>query len=285
LIKQIIQVTDLLAIVQEIKNNDSSIGFVPTMGALHEGHLSLISRCKQENNVCISSIFVNPTQFNDKNDFDKYPRLLEEDLKKLETTGCDYVFSPTEESIYPNKDYRKISIDLGYTAGVLEGEHRPGHFDGVVTIVKKLFDLVQPDTAYFGQKDYQQCLVIKKMIAYYQYDIKLILCEIIREPDGLAMSSRNRLLNQEERSLAPIIFETLSMAKKLLKEKDIGEVKDWAINTFRTKKLINFEYFEIVDADSLKPINSLYEADSIIICTAMKIGNIRLIDNLFVKKL
>ena len=198
--------------------------------------------------------------------------------------GCDYVFTPTEESIYPNKDFTKIILDLGYPGSVLEGEHRPGHFDGVVTIVKKFFDLVQQDAAYFGQKDYQQCLVIKKLIAHYHYNIQLIICETVRETDGLAMSSRNRLLNKEERNLAPILFETMSMAKKLLMEKSVVEVKDWAVNNFRREKLINFEYFEIVDADSLKPVNSLHEADRIIICTAMKIGNTRLIDNMFVKK-
>lgn len=284
MIKQIIEAKELLPIIRKAKKKGFLIGFVPTMGALHDGHLSIIRKCKQENNICISSIFINPTQFNDKNDFDKYPRLQDDDVKKLETAGCDYVFTPTEESIYPNKDFSKIIIDLGDLGSMLEAEHRPGHFDGVVTIVKKLFDLVQPHSAYFGQKDYQQYQIIKRLIAYFNYDIKLILCETVRESDGLAMSSRNILLNQQERNLATIIFETMSMAKKLLRDKSIVEVKDWATNTFRRENLINFEYFEIVDADSLKPIYSLDEADRIIICTAMKIGNIRLIDNMFVKK-
>lgn len=284
MIKQIIPATELLAIIGDIKKKGFKTGFVPTMGALHDGHLSLVRKCKQENDICVSSIFINPTQFNEKKDFDLYPRQVDEDIKKLESAGCDYVFTPDEETIYPGKDYSKIIIDLGYSGSVLEAKQRPGHFDGVVTIVKKLFDLVQPQTVYFGQKDYQQCHVIKKLIEYFNYDIKLVLGETVRESDGLAMSSRNMLLNQDERNLAPVIFETMSMAKKLLKEKSISEVKDWAANTFSTEKLINFEYFEIIDADSLKPINSLNEANRIIICTAMKIGNIRLIDNMFVKK-
>jgi pantoate--beta-alanine ligase len=284
LIKQISQGNELITYISELKKKDLQIGFVPTMGALHEGHLSLISQCKQGNDICVSSIFINPTQFNDIRDFEKYPRLIQKDIKKLDSIGCDIVFTPNEEDIYPGKVYSKINIDLGYLGQVMEAAHRPGHFDGVVTIVKKLFDLVKPDTVYFGQKDYQQYKVIKRMIEFFMYDIKLILVETIRESDGLAMSSRNLILNRDERKLAPIIFSTLSMAKKLLKEKSIAEVKDWAANIFRREKLIIFEYFEIVDADSLKPINSLQQADRIIICTAMKIGNVRLIDNMFVKK-
>jgi pantoate--beta-alanine ligase len=283
LIKQISQRNELITYIAELRKNDLQIGFVPTMGALHEGHLTLIELCKQENDICISSIFINPTQFNDQKDFEKYPRVVDEDVKKLDSTGCDIVFTPNDDDIYPGNDYSKIIIDLGYLGRVLEAKHRPGHYDGVVTVVKKLFDLVQPYTAYFGQKDYQQYLVIKKLIAHFNYDIKLILCDTVRESDGLAMSSRNRLLNQNERKLAPIIFATLSMAKKLLKEKSIADVKEWSVNSFRRENLINFEYFEIVDADSLKPINSLHNADCMIICTAMKIGNIRLIDNILVK--
>jgi pantoate--beta-alanine ligase len=284
LIKQISQVAELKSSVFEFKKKHLQLGFVPTMGALHEGHLSLIRQCKKENDICISSIFINPTQFNDKKDFEKYPRLIQSDIDKLDKEGCDIVFTPSDDDIYPGKDYSKIIIDLGYNGNVMEAAQRPGHFDGVVTIVKKLFDLVEPDKAYFGQKDYQQCQVIKSIIEYFGYDIKLKLCETLRESDGLAMSSRNILLNKEERQLAPVIYDTLVMAIKLLNERSVRDVKDWAINLFKTKKLVNFEYFEIVDADSLKPINFLYDADRIIICTAMKIGNIRLIDNMFVKK-
>ena len=283
MITQISQHRELKTYISELKKKDFHIGFVPTMGALHEGHLSIIRKCKQENDICVASIFINPTQFNDKKDFEKYPRLLEEDVKKLDSAGCDIVFTPNAEEMYPGNDYSKTIIDLGHIGHIMEAAHRPGHFDGVVTIVKKLFDMVQPHSAYFGQKDYQQCQVVKSLISNFEYDIKLILCETVREFDGLAMSSRNMLLNEHERKLAPIIYETLSMAKKLLKEKSITDIKIWAADIFGRENLINFEYFEIVDADSLKPINYLEQAEHIIICTAMKIGNIRLIDNLFVK--
>jgi pantoate--beta-alanine ligase len=284
LIKQISSAKELRSYITALKEKDLRIGFVPTMGALHEGHLALVRQCKNENEICISSIFINPTQFNDQADYEKYPRLIDQDILKLASAGCDVVFTPDEEEIYPNKDFTKIKIDLGYVGQVMEGAHRPGHFDGVVTIVKKLFDLVQPHNAYFGQKDYQQFMVIRKMNAHFAKDINLILCETVRESDGLAMSSRNLLLDKDDRKLAPIIFKTMSMAKELLSEKSVAEVKVWAENVFNSENLINFEYFEIVDADTLKPINSLHMAEHIIICTAMKIGNIRLIDNLFVKK-
>lgn len=283
MIEQINQASGLSAVLCDLKKSGLQIGFVPTMGALHEGHLSIIRQCKHENDICVASIFINRTQFNDKNDFDKYPRIVEADIKKLEEAGCDIVFTPDEEEIYPRNDFSKTIIDLGYTGTVLEAAHRPGHFDGVVTIVHKLFEIVQPHKAYFGQKDYQQCQVVKKMTEHFKSDIRLVFCETVREKDGLAMSSRNMLLNPDERNLAPIIYRTLSMAKKLLMEKSIAEVKDWAQNTLRRENLINFEYFEIVDADTLKPIISLNEAEHIIICTALKIGNTRLIDNIIVK--
>jgi pantoate--beta-alanine ligase len=266
----------------DLKKQGKKSGFVPTMGALHQGHLSLIKKCHQENDVCITSIFVNPTQFNEKKDFENYPRLLEEDILKLKNNNCQVVFIPTEEEIYPDKDYHKTIIDLGNINKVLEGRHREGHFDGVVTIVKKLFEIIVPDLAYFGQKDFQQYLVIKKIITAFGFNIKLVLCPTIREKDGLAMSSRNLLLTPMQRAIAPKIYETLTMAGKLLKTKAVEEVKTWAEKKLSGDDLMQLEYFELVDPETLAPVSGVVGNEGVLICAAVKTGNIRLIDNILV---
>lgn len=275
---------DLIDLVRTAKRDLKKIGFVPTMGAIHEGHLSLIRKSGKESDICISSVFVNPTQFNDKDDFRKYPRMLDKDIKMLEQTGCDIVFCPDEEEIYHDSIKDKIKIDLGHLDKILEGEFRPGHFDGVVTIVKKFFDLVQPDKAYFGQKDYQQFLVIKKLISAHSYDIELVMCPIVRENDGLAMSSRNVHLNEEERKTAPLIYDTLMKAKNLLKEKSITEIENWAKERFSNEKIINFQYFEILNANNLLPLQTQNEAENIVICVSVKVGKVSLIDNILTRE-
>lgn len=275
---------DLIDLVRTAKRDLKKIGFVPTMGAIHEGHLSLIRKSGKESDICISSVFVNPTQFNDKDDFRKYPRMLDKDIKMLEQTGCDIVFCPDEEEIYHDSIKDKIKIDLGHLDKILEGEFRPGHFDGVVTIVKKFFDLVQPDKAYFGQKDYQQFLVIKKLISAHSYDIELVMCPIVRENDGLAMSSRNVHLNEEERKTAPLIYDTLIKAKNLLKEKSITEIENWAKERFSNEKIINFQYFEILNANNLLPLQTQNEAENIVICVSVKVGKVSLIDNILTRE-
>lgn len=275
---------DLIDLVRTAKRDLKKIGFVPTMGAIHEGHLSLIRKSGKESDICISSVFVNPTQFNDKDDFRKYPRMLDKDIKMLEQTGCDIVFCPDEEEIYHDSIKDKIKIDLGHLDKILEGEFRPGHFDGVVTIVKNFFDLVQPDKAYFGQKDYQQFLVIKKLISAHSYDIELVMCPIVRENDGLAMSSRNVHLNEEERKTAPLIYDTLIKAKNLLKEKSITEIENWAKERFSNEKIINFQYFEILNANNLLPLQTQNEAENIVICVSVKVGKVSLIDNILTRE-
>jgi pantoate--beta-alanine ligase len=274
-----------LSVVEAInssKKKGFKTGFVPTMGALHQGHLSLIKMCKNNGEVCFSSIFVNPTQFNDPEDFQKYPRTLDEDIQILADSGCDYVYIPEIHELYPDGQDKIIKIELGHLAQVLEAKSRPGHFDGVITIVKKLFDIFVPDSAYFGQKDYQQYLVIKKMTELFNLSIKLNLCPVIREKDGLAMSSRNRLLTPEERQIAPVIYRTLYEASKSLKIKSLIEIKNKAEKRLRAYNLVNVEYFEILDAETLLNINFLEDANKILICTALKIGKIRLIDNILV---
>ena len=269
-------------ILLELRLSKQRTGFVPTMGALHSGHISLIETCKKNNEKCICSIFVNPTQFNDPEDFKNYPKTLDADIQKLNDAGCDYIYLPSVSELYPEGIDKKIHIDLGSIENILEGAFRPGHFDGVVTILYKLFNIVQTDSVYLGQKDYQQYLVAKKMAAHFKFNIQLHICPIIRENDGLAMSSRNALLTAEDRKLAPVIYKTLQEARNLTKTLSIPEIKSRAQSTLSGYKLISFEYFEFLNADTFQPINILADANKIIICTALKIGKIRLIDNIFV---
>ena len=265
----------------DLREKQKKIGFVPTMGALHTGHLSLIEKSKKENDITVVSIYVNPTQFNEKSDFDKYPRTLEDDLIKLNELKPDIIFAPENDNMYP-EGFEKISIELGNVANVLEGKHRPGHFDGVVTIVKKLFDIVEPHVAYFGQKDFQQYLVIKHMVNYFNLPIKIVKCPIVREKDGLAMSSRNVRLNDSERKIAPVLYQQLLTAKNLLDKIPVDEIKEKAESELKKHGQISFEYFEILNANNLNSINDISDAKEILICVALKIGQIRLIDNILV---
>ena len=271
-------INELKAILAEEQRTNKTIGFVPTMGALHKGHLSLAAQCKKENSICVVSIFVNPTQFNDKNDLNTYPRTLEKDCELLETTGCDYVFAPSEAEMYPEPDTRVF--DLGPVAEVMEGSHRPGHFNGVAQVVSKLFDVVMPDNAYFGEKDFQQIAVIREMTKLLNMQVNIVACPIIRENDGLAMSSRNARLTPEQRQIAPTIAHTLKESCTFAGIKSVQEVKNQVISTLNNTPYMNVEYYEIIDGDSLQPINDWKETNSPIGCITVFCGDVRLIDNI-----
>lgn len=260
------------------QGSKAGIGFVPTMGALHEGHLSLVRRAVAENQVVVVSIFVNPTQFNDPKDLERYPRTLEADLALLESTGCRLVFAPSVEEVYPEKDTRKFNF--GKLETVMEGKFRPGHFNGVAQVVSKLFDMVKPDKAYFGLKDFQQLAIIKSMVKQLDLSVEIIPCEIVREKSGLAMSSRNELLTEEQRANAALISETLKAAKELRGEKNVQELSEWVVEKINQNPFLNVEYFEIVDDERLQPIKSWEEQNTKVGCVAVFCGKIRLIDNI-----
>lgn len=256
------------------------IGFVPTMGALHAGHISLIEESKKQCDITVCSIFVNPTQFNDPADLERYPRTPEKDLAMLEKAGCDAVFMPPAEEIYPEKDDRHF--DFGLLDKVLEGEKRPGHFNGVAQVVSRLFDIVQPHKAFFGLKDYQQVMVIKKMVEQLHLKTEIVPCPILREADGLAMSSRNMLLSGEERKAASLIPELMKEAKALAGTVSPVELKERLIAEASKNPLLKADYIEFREADTLKEVHD-FSADKKIIClAAIYSGKIRLIDNILI---
>ena len=260
------------------KYNSKNIGFVPTMGALHSGHISLVERCVKENDVCVVSVFVNPTQFNDKADLERYPRTEEADKKLLEAAGCDIVFMPGVEEMYPEQDTRVFNF--GSIETVMEGKYRPGHFNGVAQIVSKLFDAVEPTRSYFGEKDFQQVAIIRDMVRQLNLPVEIIACPIIREESGLARSSRNELLSAEERKKAALISQVLSKSVNFAKEMSVDEVKNWVIDQFKTDEVFRMDYYDIVDGNSLQSVSSWDESDYIVGCIAVYCGKIRLIDNI-----
>jgi pantoate--beta-alanine ligase len=262
----------------EEKRNNKQVGFVPTMGALHEGHLSLVKRCVEENDVCVVSIFVNPTQFNDKHDLETYPRTLEKDCSLLEPAGCDYVFAPSVEEMYPEPDTR--TFDFGLVSAVMEGARRPGHFNGVAQIVSKLFYAVEPDNAYFGEKDFQQIAVIRAMVEQLNIPVKIIACPILREADGLALSSRNVRLTSEQRQKAPLIARTLKESTTFAREKSVQEVIDYVVNTINADPVMRVEYYEIVDGYTLESIQNWSDTTYPVGCITVYCGEVRLIDNM-----
>lgn len=271
----------LTALILEYKNSGKKVGLVPTMGYLHEGHLSLVKKAKLENDLVIVSIFVNPTQFGPKEDFSKYPRDLERDKNLLLTVNTDIIFNPEVEDMYPkNNPPRSLKAEPRLAQRAC-GASRPGHFDGVVTVVARLFDITQPDRAYFGLKDYQQFLVIKKMAADEQYPIEIIGCPLIRESDGLAMSSRNSYLSPAERKEALILFQSLQLAKQLTEagEKDPQKIRERLIADISKVPAAKIDYLEILDRENLTPL-AAYVSGKTIILLAIFIGKTRLIDNL-----
>lgn len=258
---------------------NTSVGFVPTMGALHQGHLSLIKRAREENNITVVSIFVNPTQFDKAEDLDKYPRTLNTDLSLLEKAGCNIVFVPTVKEMYPTETTSK-DFDFEGLDQYMEGLFRDGHFAGVGTVVKRLLEIVQPHNAYFGEKDYQQLLIIKKMVEIEKLPVNIIGCDIYREPDGLAMSSRNVRLTEEQRKEAPLIYKTLKEAREMFNSNSVVTVKEYVEEVFKKNKILDLEYFEIADATSLKPALSKEKGVKYRGFIAVFAGKIRLIDNI-----
>ena len=258
------------------------VGLVPTMGALHEGHASLVRKSVKENDVTVVSVFVNPTQFNDKNDLKNYPRTLDADCELLESVGADIVFAPSVEEIYPEEDTRVF--DFSPLDKVMEGKYRPGHFNGVAQIVSKLFDMVEPDRAYFGEKDFQQLAIIRELVAQEGYNIDIRPCPIVREKDGLALSSRNRLLSDEERVHALHISKTLFESREFAELHSVAETISFVENSINSEGYLRLEYFEIVDGYTLQPIKNWADTDYAVGCITVFCGNVRLIDNIKYKE-
>ena len=275
---QIQYIQEIKKLILKYKGQQKTIGFVPTMGALHKGHLSLILEAQKKCDIVVVSIFVNPTQFNDKSDLEKYPRTLNKDLELLQEINCDIVFTPSEKEMYPEEDTRVFNF--GYLETVMEGANRPGHFNGVAQIVSKLFDIVKPNCAFFGKKDFQQVAIINSLVKNYNYNIKIISCPIQREKQGLAMSSRNERLNSKSRKNASFIYKTIKKSVLLSKHNTVSEVKEFVKNEFEKNNLINLEYYEIVDDFSLKTITNWNQSKNITACIVANIDGVRLIDNI-----
>lgn len=258
------------------------IGFIPTMGYLHDGHLSLIKKAKKENEVCIVSIYVNPTQFTDKEDLKTYPKDFEHDEKLLRKAGVDYVFCPKDKEMYPG-DYQTF-VQVEKLGSVLEGASKEGHFKGVASIVTKLFNIIKPNKAYFGQKDYQQCLVVKQLVRDLHLDILIVVCQTVREKDGLALSSRNVHLSQEERQQATCLYQALKHAEKRIKEGEVNTaiVKKEMEELILKNPAAKIDYVEMVQPETLAPLETIKQ--NAVVCLAMFIGTTRLIDNEIVKK-
>ncbi len=262
-----------------LKNETGRLGFVPTMGALHEGHLELVRQAKSENSFVVCSIFVNPAQFNNPEDLERYPRTLEKDSELLRSVGCDVLFVPSVKEMYPFP--LDLRIDFGTLETVMEGAFRPGHFNGVGVVVSKLFNIVQPDRAYFGQKDLQQTAIINSLIRNLSYPVELRICPTVREPDGLAMSSRNVRLTAYERALAPEIYRILSECRTSLQEnKPVRQALEEAIAEFEHQPAFRVEYLELADAATLAPVDALQAEGNNALCVAVQLGKVRLIDNL-----
>ncbi|MDB5087229.1 MAG: pantoate--beta-alanine ligase [Mucilaginibacter sp.] len=261
--------------LQQIKALNQTVGFVATLGALHQGHLSLIELAQQQNDVIVCSIFVNPSQFNDPKDLEKYPRTIEADIKLLEQVKCDILFNPEVNEMYDGNEHWHLNI--GETEHLLEGEFRPGHYQGVTQIVNKLFNIVNPDAAYFGQKDYQQFLIISKMVTMLNMPVKMVMCPIKRETDGLAMSSRNIHLTPDDRQHALVLSKTLNWLKTNFNSHNIPTLKKEAEQMINAEPGVELDYFAIADGDTLHPAD---EGTKIIVAlVAAKVGKTRLIDN------
>lgn len=276
-------IAELNNLLAPYRAKNAPVGFVPTMGALHKGHLSLIKQAKAENAVVVCSIFVNPTQFNDPKDLERYPRPIEEDKRMLAEAGCDVLFLPAVSEMYPDGDYSTLNEDFGKLDKVMEGVSRPGHFAGMITIVNKLFVAVKPQNAYFGQKDYQQLSIVRSFIEKHAIPIKIIACPIVREDDGLAMSSRNRLLNADERSRAVLISKTLFRVQNMWAGEPIASIKAFVEAEIAKDGYMKLVYFEIADSKTLQPVTD--KNRPAVACIAVFDGKIRLIDNVLLPAL
>lgn len=266
-----------------LKSAGKAVGFVPTLGALHDGHASLIRKCNRTSDVSVCSIFVNPTQFNDPKDLEKYPRTTKEDTALLKQLETDILYMPDSSEVYPNGTLEKVDVDFGNLFNVMEGAHRPGHFDGVVQVVKRLLDIVKPDQLYMGQKDFQQFTLIQFMIDALKIPVELVVCRTKREEHGLAMSSRNMRLDPDIRLRANIIRKTLQAVKRNREVKSIPELISYATNRMSIPDF-KPEYFSIVDGRNLEAIKIMNNHDYVVACTAVWAGDIRLIDNIILKK-
>ncbi len=282
LMKIINTVSELQSIVSQEAKQNNKVGFVPTMGALHQGHLSLVEQASQACDLVIVSIFVNPTQFNNSKDLERYPRDLQTDIDALSTKKCDIVFAPLVDEVYPEEDTRQFNF--GALETVMEGKYRPGHFNGVAQVVSRLFDMVKPDKAFFGLKDFQQLAVICAMTKQLNLPVEIVPCEIVREKDGLAMSSRNMLLTDSQRKNAPVIARTLFESCNFVAESSVEKLKQDVIAKINSTEGLEVEYFEIVDGYSLQPVDMWDKSDYIVGCIAVFAGEIRLIDNVTYKK-
>lgn len=277
---RIATIEELQTILDGERRQGRTIGLVPTMGALHDGHASLVRRSVEENDVTVVSIFLNPTQFNDQTDLAKYPRTLEADCALLEQCGATIAFAPSVDEIYPEPDTRRFSYPP--TDTVMEGAFRPGHFNGVCQIVSKLFAMTMPDKAYFGEKDFQQIAVIRRMVEDLGFPLEIVPCPVVREEGGLAMSSRNTLLKPEERRIASQIYQTLRKSKNLMAEKSVANLHDWVVKTINAVSGLKVQYYSIVDGKTLADVHSWDESDDIVGCITVFCGTqpIRLIDHI-----
>lgn len=278
------KISDLQNRLFDDRKSGKEIGLVPTMGALHDGHASLVKRSVKENGVTVVSVFVNPTQFNDKNDLKNYPRDLDADCRLLESAGADYVFAPSVEEMYPSPDNRTFSFPPVDT--VMEGAHRPGHFNGVCQVVSRLFYIVRPTRAYFGEKDWQQIAVVRAMVKRLSLDVQIVDCPIVREQDGLALSSRNSLLSPAERKTAVGISLTLKASLDYAQSHSVSETHDYVVNTINAIDGLEVQYFQIVNGDTLQDVSSWDDSDYIVGCITVYCGEtpIRLIDNIKYKE-
>ena len=278
------KVVDLQNELFYARKEGKSIGLVPTMGALHEGHASLVKRSIKDNDVTVVSVFLNPTQFNDEGDLDRYPRTLDNDCKLVENCGADYVFAPSVEEMYPLGEKRNFEFPPVST--VMEGARRPGHFNGVCQVVSRLFYITRPNRAYFGEKDWQQIAVIKRLVKYIGSDVNIIECPIVRESNGLAKSSRNALLSDEERAIAPAIFKYLSDSVEYAASHSVSDTHDNVVQEINSVEGLDVEYFEIVDGDTLQNVKEWSDSDYIVGCITVNCGKtpIRLIDHIKYKE-
>lgn len=275
-------VKDLQAALATLRAQGKTVGLVPTMGALHAGHASLVKRCVAENDAAVVSVFVNPTQFNDKNDLAKYPRTLDADCRLLEQCGAAFAFAPSVEEMYPEPDTRQFSYAPLDT--VMEGKYRPGHFNGVCQIVSKLFEAVKPDRAYFGEKDFQQLAIIREMVRQLKFPLQIVGCPIVREEDGLALSSRNARLSAEERKQALKISQTLFASRDYAKSHTVAETQKFVEDAIEAAPGLRLEYFELVDGNTLQKIANWEDTSYAVGCITVFCGEVRLIDNIKYKE-
>jgi len=273
-------VVDLQAFLKNKKAENEDVGFVPTMGALHEGHLSLIAQSKRATTVTVCSIFVNPTQFDDQGDLDKYPRTTQKDSALLKEQGCHVLFLPSVEEIYPKSNTPTVNYDFGYLDKPMEGAHRDGHFAGVAQVVNRLLEIVQPDELFMGQKDYQQFKIIDKLLELTNSTVKLVKCDIVREKDGLAMSSRNTRLSPEDRQKSVWISQTLQWVKTQYGIQTPKLIENAAIEKLNEIEGFDVDYLKIVNAQTLEELNHWIDIEEQIVCTAVRVGEVRLIDNM-----